>query len=89
MTTRPNALSPIAPIAAPGSGIGTLARAIASAGRLLRTWHRDHNARLDLRRCMELEPRFARDIGLTYTEIAMAAGRPSWVSETWPNRFGV
>jgi hypothetical protein len=84
MTTRSHAISAIAP---PTPGVSALARAIASARDWLRASQRDRTDRLHLLRCLDLDPRFARDIGLTHTEIATRAQRPSWVSETYPNRF--
>jgi len=86
MTTRPDALA-IDPAAVPGCGSGRFSRAVAPVRRLLRSWRRNHATRRDLLQCMQFDPRFARDIGLTNTEIAMAAQTPSWISTAYPNRF--
>jgi uncharacterized protein YjiS (DUF1127 family) len=96
MTRQPHAALAHAPLAhaalaidpatVPGDGIGHLSRTIAAAGRLLRAWRHHQTARRDLRYCAYLDPRFARDIGLTDGDIAKAARMPSWdytASQNW------
>ena len=45
----------------------------------LRGWLENRRARRRLWRCASLDPRFARDIGLTESEIASECRAPFWV----------
>jgi len=56
----------------------------ADAGRagwraLLGAWVENYKARRQLQRCLSLDPRFAKDIGLTAGEIEMECRAPFWV----------
>jgi uncharacterized protein YjiS (DUF1127 family) len=45
----------------------------------LRGWLENHRARRRLWRCASLDPRFAKDIGLTESDIASECRAPFWV----------
>jgi len=74
--------------AAPGhrAGGGSAARPAHRGGgappprwrSVLWTWLENHRARRRLRRCLALDPRFARDIGLTPDDIARECRAPFW-----------
>ncbi|MBM3545459.1 MAG: hypothetical protein FJX54_00790 [Alphaproteobacteria bacterium] len=44
----------------------------------LADWRRNHSARQALDLNQRLDPRFARDIGLTQTELAFEVEKPFW-----------
>jgi len=87
MTSLSNAAPAIDPAALPGSFVRHLLGAVGGVRGCLRSRLRNHAARRDLLHRAYLDPRFARDIGLTHTEIEMAARMPSWLSSAHPNRF--
>jgi uncharacterized protein YjiS (DUF1127 family) len=45
---------------------------------LLRGWAENHTARRRLLRCQRIDPRFAKDIGLTHGDIVLEAHAPFW-----------
>jgi uncharacterized protein YjiS (DUF1127 family) len=45
---------------------------------MLDAWRRNRRARQRLDLSQKLDPRFARDIGLTQTELAIELERPFW-----------
>lgn len=45
---------------------------------LLAAWREARAARRHLRDCLALDPRFARDVGLTPDDLAREIGRPFW-----------
>lgn len=45
---------------------------------LLRGWAENHTARRRLLRCQRIDPRFAKDIGLTQGDIVLEAYAPCW-----------
>lgn len=44
----------------------------------LAAWREARAARRHLRDCLALDPRFARDVGLTPDDLAREIGRPFW-----------
>lgn len=44
----------------------------------LRVWLQNLAARRRLRRCASLDPRFARDIGMTLDELTVVSAGPPW-----------
>ena len=48
--------------------------------RRLAVWRENRALRQQLVRCQALDPRFARDIGLSPEAIAMEAERPFWIA---------
>jgi len=68
----------------PWRGLGAIAQAYAASimpGRwrgFVPVLLQNYAARRELRRCASLDPRFARDIGLTPDELAMVCAAPPW-----------
>lgn len=61
---------------------GTGARLIEAFATTLGAWHRNREARRRLLRSYALDPRLARDIGLTATDITVERRTPFWVPVT-------
>lgn len=66
-------------------GRGAADRATRAWVLVLRRWLANQHARRALWRCASLDPRFAKDIGLTLSEIAWECRAPFWVAITRPH----
>jgi hypothetical protein len=58
---------------------GNAARKRGSVLALLAGWLANRVARRQLLRYQSMDPRFAKDIGLTHTDMVTEAGAPFWV----------
>lgn len=67
---------------------GAAADALRWTSAVLSTWRHNHAARRGLLRSAQLDPRFARDIGLTDGDIAVEVRKPFWVPVRNRDPFG-